>query len=165
MGVDLGTRKLATAVISDNGDIDTDSWISPDRFDRPWQLEDLSSYLVRAAEEHEVDALWIEAIIMGNNRKYSLLLAQTFGACLSALVPLLDRGLVFGTADNKAWKKEIVGNGNASKDMIRSWLESSHPIYAEACLGDQDRMDAVCVALYGKAIMGRADGLSLEDDR
>ena len=47
--------------------------------------------------------------------------------------------------DNKSWKKDVVGNGNSSKEQILS--------FAKAKWGDifktQDEADASCLAFYG----------------
>ncbi len=74
-------------------------------------------------------------------------LAQTAGALLSAidspcyLVPVTS------------WKKDVVGKGNASKEEVAKWLEEfQNPRYL-ACEGDQNRIDATCIAMYGEAIV------------
>jgi hypothetical protein len=50
--------------------------------------------------------------------------------------------------DQSQWKKELIGDGNASKDDIRAWLENSHPALAALCEQDQDAVDATCIALW-----------------
>jgi Holliday junction resolvasome RuvABC endonuclease subunit len=61
--------------------------------------------------------------------------------------------------DNKQWKRDVCGNGNANKDLITKWLADQHP---EWKLDDQDQRDAACIALYGQQIVEKADGLKLE---
>jgi len=60
-------------------------------------------------------------------------------------------------ADNKRWKKVIVGNGNASKDMIAAWVEENHPHVFKKADGLQDLLDAFCIALYGQQVIERAE--------
>ncbi len=67
------------------------------------------------------------------------------------------------TVNVMAWKKDIVGKGNASKDEVAAWLEVHHPDYYEQCHGDQNLVDATCVALYGRLVMDRAEVLVGEE--
>lgn len=49
------------------------------------------------------------------------------------------------TIDNKAWKKDILGNGNATKDDIKQFAMAK---WAQK-LDKQDFCDAACIALWG----------------
>jgi Holliday junction resolvasome RuvABC endonuclease subunit len=129
--------------------------------DRAHQLHELAMFAHDEALFYEADWVFIEDIIVGNNRKYSIRLAQTMGAVLADLALLEYRqGLSIRTVDNKAWKKEIVGNGNADKEAVRNYILESHPAYAPLCGDDQDRFDAVCIGLYGRRILDRSQQLS-----
>lgn len=51
------------------------------------------------------------------------------------------------------WKKNIVGNGSASKDAIREFVETNYPHIAKTMITDkgkfdQDMCDAFCIYLY-----------------
>lgn len=50
------------------------------------------------------------------------------------------------------WKKTVCGKGGRSgmdKAAVSGWLEATHPKFFEQCAGDQNYVDAVCIALYG----------------
>lgn len=50
------------------------------------------------------------------------------------------------------WKKELLGNGNAGKDLITSWLTAHRPTLAEVAR-TQDELDAFCVGVYGESVV------------
>lgn len=50
------------------------------------------------------------------------------------------------------WKKAVVGHGDASKLQVAAWAEE-HGI-----VGDQDAIDAYCVARHGEQATARARG-------
>ena len=163
IGVDLGIHKINTAVYT-HGDSGLTLYTVPSHVaqtdSRPAQLWELSRFLVDLTQSYDADHVWIEDIILGNNRKYSLQLAQVLGACLAAMA------LVQGTCDvhlvdNKTWKKAVVGNGNASKEDVKNYIVESHPSYAALCEDEQDAIDAACVGLYGLTIHDRAEHLTL----
>jgi Holliday junction resolvasome RuvABC endonuclease subunit len=81
-------------------------------------------------------------------------IAQTAGALMSHF------GRVRTTlVPNKTWKKELLGNGNASKEDIRTWLIRNHESYAARCEANQDRVDAVCIGIYGCRLHERSEHL------
>jgi len=159
MGVDLGIHKVSCAVYRDGGLVQASTHPASDLEGRGRQLRELGRYCYDLGLSHDLDHVWIEDVIIGNNRKYSLQLAQTLGAVLCYLAGL--PGVDVRTVDNKAWKKALLGNGNAAKEQIRDYIHVSHPQYAPFCDGDQDRYDATCVGLYGLRILDRASSLHL----
>lgn len=159
MGIDCGTRKATVVIIEDNTMVYNQTFEPDESLDRAECLGILSAWVQYQARAYQPDWVWIESIIVGNNRKYSIKLAEVFGAVLSQLVlPALG----IGTVDNKQWKKALIGNGNASKEDIQTWLQLEHGSFALLCDDDQDMYDATCIALYGREIVGRADGLQLD---
>lgn len=48
-----------------------------------------------------------------------------------------------------SWKKQVVGNGAASKDLVARWLARHRPGWHAQCRGDQNLVDATCLAIYG----------------
>lgn len=172
LGVDLGTRKVSTAVFASAEPGRrylstppqrlqlTESYMADAELRRAAQLYELSRFVADQALFFEVDQVWIEDVIVGNNHRYSLQLAQVLGAIMAQLcvsVRVIDTRVV----DNKVWKKEIVGNGNATKDTIRNYIVETYPDYALLCADDQDRFDACCIGLYGLQITDRASELKL----
>lgn len=53
-----------------------------------------------------------------------------------------------------AWKKGTVGNGAAGKELVAHWLRARFPDYYRQCDGDQNLIDATCIALYGSVAEG-----------
>jgi Holliday junction resolvasome RuvABC endonuclease subunit len=156
MGVDLGIHKVACFVLGDAPEArihDVTGTAAP----RDYQLMELSRFVHDIALVHQVDQVWIEDTLVGNNVKYSIQLTEVRGAVMAALALSADVRLVnVGT-----WKKGTVGAGNANKDSIRDYIHVSNPAYAPLCGSDQDLYDAACIALYGRQIMERASDLRL----
>lgn len=125
---------------------------------REQELNHLAQWTFDSIASYSDVRVFIEDGVIGNNRAYSIALAQTAGAVLSKLHCLHTPGIFM--VNNKTWKKEVLGNGNASKEIVRQWLDKTYPMYAASCDGDQDRYDATCVALYGCGVLERAKRLA-----
>lgn len=163
VGIDLGVHKIALAVFLENSLAVTHVYEASADLPRDVQLLEMGHYAMSLAHLHSVDSIWVEDVLVGNNRKYSLALAETKGALLGALShlrPVTD----IRTVNVKEWKREIVGNGNAGKDTVMNYMVATHPAYAAQCDGDQDRIDATCVGLYGLRITARASDLHLSSE-
>jgi Holliday junction resolvasome RuvABC endonuclease subunit len=160
IGVDLGVRKVGLAMFSGQDLISAYAFEADSNITRDLQLGEVAGFVHDFALMHEADAVWIEDTIIGNNRKYSIRLAECKGAVMASLSRMRP-GLDVRLVDNKAWKKKVVGNGNASKDQVRDYIDVTHPAYAPLCEGDQDLYDACCVALYGLQITEQAAHLQL----
>lgn len=157
VGIDLGIKKIALSYWE--GDILkwTDAYESSSSY-RPQELLDVGDFAYDTLKHGgETDYVFIEDTLIGNNRKYSIALAQTMGAVLASLA-LLQAEDYFGiyTVNVSTWKKEVLGAGNASKDTIRDYIYSSHSAYSVLCGSDQDRFDAACIGYYGVKLSLRA---------
>jgi Holliday junction resolvasome RuvABC endonuclease subunit len=162
LGIDLGMRKIALFYLGEQGRCHTARFEASENDSRDMQLLELGGYAHDICSFHDADSIWIEDVIIGNNRHYSLQLAQTLGAVMSSLAQLrLSAGTDIRLVDNKTWKKHLIGNGNASKDGIRNYIDVTHGAYAPLCEGDQDLYDACCVGLYGLGVTDRAEHLTL----
>ena len=141
IGVDCGGRKVAIVDVANSfyfsfeiKKIDYERWFREARD----EVESVAFHL-------EGRGPWyVEAPIMAGARNIqsTIKVAQTVGL-VRTLVPNAIEVAV------SSWKKATVGNGNASKDMVREWLERVHPEVAHMCLGNQDLYDAACISLYG----------------
>ena len=160
MGIDLGIRKIAYANWQDGRLVETDAWESQADL-RHMQLMDLGDTIYEAVKYTEPDHVFIEDTLVGNNVKYSIQLAQVMGSVLSSLA-LLQVEQYFGLylVNNKVWKKTVLQNGNAGKDIIRSWVTEQDSAYSVLCGNDQDRFDAACIGYYGTIIEERAGVLA-----
>ena len=156
MGVDLGIRKVALFCWDDDLPHAV-AWEAPDGFTRASQLHHLGGYVHDMVSTFDIDQVWIEDTLVGNNVKYSIALAETKGAVMAALAAHVDVRLV----NVSTWKKQVLGRGNANKDSVRDYIHVTHGAYAPLCGDDQDLYDACCIALYGRQIMDRSTDLRL----
>jgi Holliday junction resolvasome RuvABC endonuclease subunit len=165
IGVDLGIHKIAWSVWEDDVLKHTDAWVST-RPLRHEELTELGSIFSGVIAMHEPDQIFIEDTMIGNNRKYSIQLSQTMGAILSAcglatqIHTMVGKDIPVIPVNNKTWKREVIGNGNAAKDMVRFWLDDVSNAYSVLCGNDQDRFDAAAIGYYGYVISRRAEGLA-----
>lgn len=140
-GVDLGKNKAAVSVFVAE-DLTAVTHVElPPTGARAGNLAVLADFVAQATIA--CDVVYIEEALVGRNVRQSLWIAQTVGAVLAALnaeareIPVAR------------WKAEVVQKGNATKEEVRDWLARHYPAYAEQCQGNQDRIDAVCIGLYG----------------
>lgn len=167
IGVDLGIAKAAAAVWHDrDGErrlIWTGAIDASNRPSRAGQLYTCASWVGWVYDDMEKSRLpgegchvFIEEPLIGNNRAYSMKIAQMYGAVLSALwMPDSDVG-VFGV-NVSTWKKQVIGTGNAGKEEVRNYITVVNSSYSDLCGHDQDRYDAAAVGLYGVLVAARAD--------
>ena len=85
----------------------------------------------------------IESSIYVSNYKSSQVLAEMIG---NIKYICQKNNILIESVSNKTWKKQIIGNGNASKDEIKKWVVSHYP---ELEGSDQDLLDACCICLFG----------------
>jgi Holliday junction resolvasome RuvABC endonuclease subunit len=159
MGIDLGIAKVAYSLWRDGVLVETHAMESHHPL-RTIQLLELSDDIYEAGKFTGPDYVFIEDVLIGNNRKYSLQLAQSLGAVLSSLGLLsLEQPLDVHLVNVSTWKKDVVGSGNASKEDVRNYIHEIHSAYAVSCGSDQDRYDAACIGYYGHLIADRAEAL------
>lgn len=87
--------------------------------------------------------VFIEQAVYVQNIKATLAIDAVINAVRFTCIRL---GIPYFIIDNKSWKKDVLGNGNASKEDIMR--------FAKVKWGDeiktQDEADAACIAMYGK---------------
>lgn len=165
IGIDLGIYKVALALFTEDKLSHTQVYEADHDIPRDHQLAEIGSFVSNAALLHNADSVWVEDVLAGNNIKYSLSLAETKGAVLTSLHPLRPyNGCDIRTVNVGTWKKEVIGNGNASKDQVKDYIYVTHPAYAPLCGDDQDLCDAACVGLYGLLITSGAKDLQLTSE-
>ncbi len=124
------------------------AWNSTERLidDLPWDME--------GRELHA----FVESPIVGRGGiKTTMVQCFTSGAVQGALS---GAGFVTQTANVSSWKKHVVGKGNAKKEEVAKYLRLRHPPLFAAAGGNQDLIDASCIALYGQLVLRqRMDGL------
>jgi len=162
MGIDLGIAKIAYSLWENDRLVETNSVSVEMMGKRALQLTTLMDYIAAQVLHFRPDHVVIEDVLIGNNRKYSIKLAQTMGAVLAGLGRLTEYGWYGETIPVNVgkWKKEVIGNGHAGKEDIRNYLLERDSAYAELCGSDQDRFDAACIGYYGVILSERANRLA-----
>lgn len=80
--------------------------------------------------------------------------AQVNGAMLAAGSMA---GVQVVTVNNKRWKKQVVGNGAASKEDVAAWCALCWPPVFEGAKGDQDLLDAAAINRFGRHVVELRD--------
>ena len=144
IGIDPGSRCTGYGIVDvqgrsnqfvKTGVVKTDSADMPERLARIF--EDLSVVI----QTYRPDAMSVERVFMHQNADAALKLGQARGAAICAGVSQQVKVYDFSPTEVK---KNIVGNGRASKDqmayMVRVLLKINHPL-------QQDSADALGMAL------------------
>lgn len=158
-GVDLGTRRIAIAcpeiemVWSSDTEGSRDKRQFASEFDAGRELgRRLLGFLFdwQHGELLDTDDVFVaERPVVGRphgNVRTAIGQALSGAAALAGLpgrVMFIEQAL---------WKKALCDNGAASKDDIRAWIEGRHPSLAEACGENENRFDAVGIALGSAAL-------------
>jgi Holliday junction resolvasome RuvABC endonuclease subunit len=152
-GIDLGIRKAAVAVYGINDEYEPCLLDAISFFVHPTMRgKELSTLSTMITQICDWDYAFIEEALIGNNRKYSMRISQTSGAIMAALDAA---GVHTELVNVKTWKKDVIGNGNANKEMIQTWLIENYNSYAVECGEDQDKFDACCIGLFGVDVVRR----------
>lgn len=144
-GVDVGMRRLAVACVEAEVYLSVD--LGTKAGDRQRELAGLCAWFSGKVDpEAEV---WVETAIGGasGNMQTAIKLAMTVGALHGIARP----GHMFTVAPS-SWKAAVVGHGHADKVDVARWVKTRLPASAKACAGDQDLLDAVCIATYGQLV-------------
>lgn len=164
MGIDLGTHKATVALVRD-GEVIFSQTLDVTGGHRSVVLRELGEFVRMHVADLRPDHIFIEDVVIGNNRKYSIQIAQVMGAVLAYIG---DDALPIAV-NNREWKKitgqKMPRDSHGQKEVVRAWLRNrSEHAYAVVCDRDQDRIDAACIALYGYDICRRASSLNLTFD-
>ena len=85
----------------------------------------------------------VEAAIYIQNPRTTLAIAYVVGG---VRVVLQEHSIPYILVDNRSWKKNIIGKGNAKKEDIKNFaIEKWGEVFTE-----QDFADAACIALWYK---------------
>ena len=89
------------------------------------------------------NAVYIEQAIYVQNIKATLGIDAVINAVRFCC---FKRNIPYVIIDNRSWKKDVIGNGNASKEDIAKFANIKWP----ETFTTQDECDAACLALYGE---------------
>lgn len=152
-GVDCGGSKVAIAIL-DGETLNVHRFAATAK-DRHAVLRDVTSFATTWL--NHCDLVYIEEPLIGRGVRASLMVTQTAGAVMSHLKA---RSYFVPVA---SWKKAVIGSGNAPKGLVESTLRELHPRYSTLCGGDQDLVDATCLALYGRAQQDVVERITAHD--
>jgi hypothetical protein len=149
VGVDIGMRRLAVGSPTRMWSKAIDLKNPGDRYVELNKLTDWLLDSLRADLGIGPDAvnLWIEASYVGNkvqNIHTALSLAETIGAIQG--IAEWGRCEVIGQS---TWKAQVCGHGNLDKQEVLEWLWYNHQDMFDLCEANQDRIDAMCIGIYG----------------
>jgi len=150
-GIDLGVRSAYLAGLNDGDLLFMEEILVPLKPVRSLELDVL---VTRALEFVDpLDDVFVETPPLAGPRNIGTFghLNQTLGAVLA--------GIGGREVNVMSWKKDVVGKGNATKDEVAAWLRDKHPRFHTMAGGNQNLVDATCIALYGEQLITRADAL------
>lgn len=113
-----------------------------------WAYQLVSEY----SADYEV-YVFLEKSIMYRGSRSTISLSEMNGAVVAGVLWASPRH--FGFANNKTWKKQEIGNGNADKPMIKRHVKVHWRNAYDMSNGDQDLCDAACINRYGAQIVRR----------
>lgn len=102
--------------------------------------------------------VWIEEPVVGRNKRAVIVQAQIQGVLMASALHSGLRNTY--SVSNTAWKKEVVGMGNADKEACKTWLQTYDANLATLCGDDPDFIDAACIAIYGRRIRAKAEQIA-----
>ncbi|HEY5787696.1 MAG TPA: hypothetical protein VIT65_23270 [Microlunatus sp.] len=145
IGIDFGVRRIALGSADPPFSNHIDLGKKP--LDRQVEIHQLTRFLRGQGLGHAT-TVWVEHPFMGrgnSNIATAISLGETVGIIRGARL-----WLTVNIVHQSTWKAGLLGNGGANKDEIAIWLATHHPQLFSICLDNQDRMDAMCIGLYGK---------------
>jgi Holliday junction resolvasome RuvABC endonuclease subunit len=150
-GVDIGIRGFHVVGLDDNGSCKY--FQSFDRSKGKSRYQELRDIAMQMQEfVLDKDVLFIEEPPLAGMRniRTAFQLNQVAGVILSAtsaqgyLVPV------------GSWKKAVCGAGGFGKADVADWLSRNRHDLFELARGNQNLLDAACLALYGLQTLGKA---------
>lgn len=154
VGVDPSSQSLAAVIVADDQDFVAykrsvrrkgPAWNPQEAHAVMKNVEDFFLFLL---DIRSPDHVFLEAPVMGRSVRPTIVQSYVSGM-IQAVVAGTGATLVL--VNNKAWKKAIVGNGNAGKEETAAALIKREPSLAAICGTDFDLFDAAGMALYGAA--------------
>ena len=153
LGIDLGGRRIAWSVVSEQELQDVQHFEVAANRPRSDQLHLCSQKLIESIEGYDVTWVFIEEPYIGQGTRSSLQLAHMAGAVLAAFGA--HTTLVPELVPVATWKKQVCGKGNLDKDGVIQWLDHHHPEWLDECRFtsprgldriNQDEVDAICIS-------------------
>jgi Holliday junction resolvasome RuvABC endonuclease subunit len=145
-GVDCSSKNIAITLMEDKLILDN-HYIESTLKDMDMRLGDLVAQFENLGifefGVRPIDLLIIENPVYLSNPKASSGIAQVIGYVKSVAARYNVR---FMGVDNRSWKKSVLANGNADKELIMKFAAST---WGQQLIKNQDLADSACIALWG----------------
>lgn len=148
VGIDPGTVKMGFAAVEGKNLLDF-GVIKPrsPRMTYKTRVMDMFPQLVEVLDAYQPDWVVVEAQYVHQSPKTAIQLGVAKGMVLAAATAFRPSSpALTEEVEATAWKKEVVGRGNAGKEEVAAWVVSS---FGLAPPPPQDACDAICIALWG----------------
>lgn len=142
LGCDCSTKLIGCSMLSDDGIIKLTTLLGGDSKDNETRAYKLYGLIKELLDTWKPDRVYIEQAVYLQNVKVTLTIDSVVNGVKYACI---DKGITYWIIDNKSWKKDVLGNGNSSKEDIAKFAKMK---WGEV-FKTQDEMDAACLAFYG----------------
>ena len=165
LGIDPSSRKFAAVWSVNDGPPKAHTYVSKDDDlnVRCLEMYRISRKLYRfLASQYPMDDIYVfmEDPVLGRGGARSTIVQAKVNGAIAA--GLLNAGALKVTqVNNSAWKKRVVGKGNAGKPEIKAWAKQYwRQLFVLANNGkDQDLIDAGCIMRHGQHVVGLLERL------
>lgn len=128
----------------------------------------LGTTLLQLADPGEDVIVAIEQPLLGLGGAHATITQSIVHGAVA--VGIASRGVPVKQINNKTWKKNVIGNGNANKAMIADWCKDMQFRFYERTASDsgkpdQDALDALCIWLDTCRHVGVLEKLDLKRAR
>ena len=141
-GIDADSKKLAI-VVFENDQLESWHFLESKSKETQDRIFDLYFHFEAFVKSKKPDIVFIEESFYTNNFKTSKAITEVIGNC--KLICKLNK-IPFELVQNKTWKKYVIGNGNATKEDIKNFVDKKYPKLKDE---PQDIADACAICLYG----------------
>jgi len=153
LGCDCSTKLIGCSMITDK-DIITATIYGGNKNDTNVRAEVMYQAIKEILDAWEPEAVYIEQAVYLQNVKVTLTIDAVVNGVRYACI---DKNIPYFIIDNKSWKKDVLGNGNSSKEDIAKFSKTKwgdkFNKFSKTKWGDkfktQDEMDACCLAYFG----------------
>lgn len=97
----------------------------------------------KVLKEFKPNAVFVEGAIYLKNIKTTLMIARVINFVLASCI---ENNVYYQIVDNKSWKKDILGNGAATKEQIMEFAKAK---WGNIFKDNFDLSDSACIAFYG----------------
>ena len=158
-GVDLGVRSFyAAGLDGDQLTLHSRVMATPKKVkeqpgnDRACELAYLAEELSEIVVAGDIVVIEEPPMAGSRNPRTFLRLAQTCGVLAAAAC---SRGAEVHFVPVDTWKMTIIGKGGVDKESVSRALSALSSRYSAQCEGNQNSVDATCIALYGRTLTTR----------